>query len=345
MENGTLPDFSPDLKITLYLLLLPCSLIGNVLVLAVVRANAPLQTRFNYIIVNMALSDLIIPLMVLPKNIVLAARGNPNEWLVGGSFGNVLCKISKFIIDISPSVSVLSLVVIAANRFFAIVYPLRATPFSRKKLLFTIAFTWIISMIIFSPHLYTYRVVPGPKYPKCEPSWDPLDPVKSVQVFYYIFILALFIIPFFIISVLYTVLTYKIYKMSQGVQNMLNNQQAQFRQRRNKQIFLMSLAVVLAFALLWGPFFGFAFTWMFVWKQKLPPSVSNQLHKILFVLNFLGYSNSVANPCIYFLFMKPFRQGLKKIFRRNTGDVGIPRAGQNTTVIALTRYSIVRCNN
>jgi len=338
MENVTQSaNIPPGVKIALYSLLLPCSLIGNVLVIATVYANAPLRTKFNFIIVNMALSDLVIPVLVLPQQIVLEARGNSNEWLVGGSFGNVLCKIFYFMADISPGVSVLSLVVIAVNRFFAIVYPLRFNVFSRKKLFCMIALTWIISMIIFSPHLYTFRLIPGPPYDMCYVSWEPLDPDKSTTVFYSIFVIALFVVPFLIISVLYTILTYKIYKTSERIQSMLNNEQAELRQRRNKQVFYMSVVVVLAFALLWGPFFGFLFTWVFIWGKKFPTSVLIQLPNIKFVLNFVGFSNSMVNPCVYFVFMKNFRQGLRKIFRRNLTNAGIPLA-ELTTMTISSRY-------
>lgn len=333
MENATQapPMLSPGIKITMYSFLLLWSLVGNVLVIAVVFANASLRTRFNCLIVNMAFSDLAIPLMALPQQIVLEARGRPNEWLVGGTFGNVLCKLFYFIVDISPAISIFSLVVVAVNRFIAIAYPMRVKPFSKKKVFGLLAFTWITSMVIISPHLYTFRVSHNSQYWVCTSSFEPLDNLISEKIFLSTFVIALFIFPLFTISVLYTLLIYKVYKMSGEVQGMMDNQQVCLRQRRNKQIFYISLVVVLAFALLWGPYFGLIFVLVFVWKYPaIPLLIQPQMPTIFFAVFILGYSNSAVNPCLYFLLMKSFRQGFKKLFRRKKTKVKNPLLRLNT---------------
>jgi len=113
-----------ETKLVLYSVLLVFSLLGNILVIAVVFYNENLRSDFNYLIVNMAISDLFIPLLAIPQRISeVSGLLRPNEWLIGGVGGAFLCKLSYFSSDFAPAVSIFSLVVIAASRFVAIVYP------------------------------------------------------------------------------------------------------------------------------------------------------------------------------------------------------------------------------
>ena len=154
MNNSTLsndtftrtPIIPVYVAVTMWSILLVWSLLGNVLVIAVVYCNQNLRTNVNYLIVNMAVSDLLIPCITAPRFIFWNIEGT--TWLVDGSLGEALCKLVAFLSQISPFVSSISLVLIALHRFMAVVYPTRGQLLSRKTRWMAISFPWIVAMAL-----------------------------------------------------------------------------------------------------------------------------------------------------------------------------------------------------
>ncbi|XP_031549539.1 cholecystokinin receptor-like, partial [Actinia tenebrosa] len=211
-----------DTKVVLYSILLVWSLIGNVLVIAVVFSN-DIKTIFNGLIVNMAVSDLFVPLLALPLKIVESSRGRYNEWLVEGPLGETLCKLCYFFIDISPAVSVFSLIIIAVNRFVAIVFPSSLKRWSGKIQRVLLMFTWVFSMALLSPYFYTFRLkhINGLTY--CLSTWSPaFEDIPARTLFISILIVAVFLIPFLTITVLYVMMLKKLIQHSKTVENSFN---------------------------------------------------------------------------------------------------------------------------
>jgi hypothetical protein len=292
--------FAIHTKITMYSVLLVCSLLGNILVIAVVMGNKSLRTVFNYMIVNMAVSDLFVPMLALPVRISEETSG----WLVDGPLGNALCKLCFFFADISPVVSVLSLVIIATERFVLIVYPFKSQAFNRRTCWVLIATTWIIAIALFSPYFYTFRLFQRDGSTQCNPQqWSQV----AQDVFLVIVTSVSFIIPFISIVILYSVMIFKLHQNSKRLGNSLSEEQASYRRRRNKDIFYLSIAVVVAFCVLWGPFFCALLLINFLYGWD---GVDGD---VIFIVQYLGYLNSAVNPCIYFIFLKSFQKGLRNI--------------------------------
>ncbi|KAL9974616.1 hypothetical protein ACROYT_G011674 [Oculina patagonica] len=112
-------------KTLAYCLLLVVSLMGNTLIIMVVYRDDKMKTTTNLLIVNMAVSDLLVPIFAMPRANVEILYGNL-RWLIDGGFGEALCKLTAFFQDISTAVSVQTLVAIAFDRFYAVWFPLKA---------------------------------------------------------------------------------------------------------------------------------------------------------------------------------------------------------------------------
>ena len=106
-----------------FCLILVTSLIGNSIIGLIVYKTPTLRKTINYFIANMAMSDLLYAIFLFPRRI---AELYVDSWIIGGSFGQALCKLSVFLSDISTLVSIQSLVLIAVDRFVAVVLPLRS---------------------------------------------------------------------------------------------------------------------------------------------------------------------------------------------------------------------------
>ena len=96
------------------------SLVGNIFIGIIVYKTKSLKKPVNYFIANMAMSDLVYPISMLPRDV--ASLFISGSWLVRGPLGQALRKLSSFSIEVSTLVSSQSLVLMAVNRFGAVVF-------------------------------------------------------------------------------------------------------------------------------------------------------------------------------------------------------------------------------
>ncbi|XP_031562118.1 prolactin-releasing peptide receptor-like isoform X2 [Actinia tenebrosa] len=304
-------------KITLWCILLLWSLLGNLLVIAVVYCNQNLKTNMNYLIVNMAVSDLLVPLIALPW-MISRETVRPGEWLVEGYLGEALCKLVPILSEIPTFVSSFNLVNIAFQRFIAVVYPTRIRIITPKTRWILVFFSWIAATALYSPYFYTYRLTKKWGYTMCEYSWSPaFDPKKAHILFYSILTMAGFIIPLIAIIILYTIIHYKLRESLNNVKGIIAIEMIRSRQQRNRRIFYMSITIIVVFTICWSPLGVLHFLF---WLQ--PPSVLSMdkdiIRNMFFCFTYLWYFLAAINPCIYFLFLRDFRQGLKRLACRKT---------------------------
>ena len=146
-------------------LIIAVSLMANSFIVLIVYKTPTLRKPINYIIANMAMSDLLLPIFWLPSRLSLLRTNQ--SWLIGGKFGQALCKLVHFFADVSSIVSIQNLVLIAVDRFVAVVFPLRS-PLIRSKLCpFFILGTWIVAAAFISPLLFTYQLVEYSEEMRC----------------------------------------------------------------------------------------------------------------------------------------------------------------------------------
>lgn len=327
-------------KVTLFSILLVWSLLGNVLVIAVVIGNRHLRTNFNCLIVNMAVSDLFIPLLILPLMIVKELNGQ--KWLVDGNVGEALCKLCYFLSDITPAVSIFSLVIITVNRFVSITYPMKIVKLRGKTSSVLLACTWIASMALFSPYFYTFRLVKdssGTTY--CKQQWSPdFDDDRAARtIFIAVVIVTVFLVPLITIIVLYSLMLYHLRKTSERVNHMLNNRQLLSRQRRNKHITYICIVIIASFICFVGPFFCVMFVINFVWRWDRKKIIES--NTAIFVVQLLAYFNTAINPCIYFAFLRDYRKGLKRLLRaliRKSNTIQLKRPRISAKFSTLLEY-------
>ena len=132
------PIYTKVIKVACYTVIMLLSLLGNAAVIATVAKNRHMRTTTNYLIANMAVSDLLISAFALPREmaeIFIGFRG----WLIDGLAGAVLCKVVYFFQDISTAVSIQSIVVITLDRYTGVVQPFREPLVTPKRLKFVIA--------------------------------------------------------------------------------------------------------------------------------------------------------------------------------------------------------------
>jgi len=203
----------------------------------------------NYIVANMAVSDLLNPISEIPLNLSLMYTGS---WPVGGQFGRAWCKLVTFFGPVSAHVSIQNLILIAVDRFGAVVFPLRS-PLIRSKLCpFFILATWIVAVAVNWPYLFANELVEYLEGAWCAERWEKTFgesstfgdfTLASVMLFKYIRVILL--------AFLYSIILMKLKTQQHpGEQSANTNQQ---RKRRNRNVLQMSIAIILVFVICFFP--------------------------------------------------------------------------------------------
>ena len=187
--NGTQPSscFNPTAekigKTFAYSLIFLVSLAGNTVIGIIVYKTKTMRKPINFLIVNMAMSDLLLPIFSIPQSM---QRIHKDYWLIGGPLGQALCKLVFFLTHAPALVSIQSLVLIAVDRFGAVVFPLRSALISSKLCPFFILATWIVTMAVSSPYLFAMNLLEYPGGFRCEARWNEVfgDNSSFKQLFY-----------------------------------------------------------------------------------------------------------------------------------------------------------------
>ena len=127
------------------------SLLGNSLIAVGAYKTPTLRKPINFFIVNLAMSDLLFFLIVIPVSLVYL---HLQSWVITEAVvASITCKVTPYLADVFLLVSVQSLVVIAVDRFVAVVFPLRVSLLTSKLSLKCIVTIWVVSMLVAIPHL------------------------------------------------------------------------------------------------------------------------------------------------------------------------------------------------
>ena len=188
-----------------YCLLFLVSLVGNTFIAMIVFKTKTLRKPINFLIVNMAMSDMLVPIFLFPRELILTYT---RSWLMGGPLGQVLCKLSIYASYLSFTVSIQSLVLIAVDRFGAVMFPLRSPLINSKRCRFFILATWIIAIAIFCVNLFASKVIESPEGLACVADWKgALGEASSYKNFVLVMQVIIFYVPLVFITILYSAIT------------------------------------------------------------------------------------------------------------------------------------------
>lgn len=142
-----------DSLIEILLLAVPCliimlfTIIGNILVIVSVFTYRPLKNVANMYMVSLAVADITVSVFVMPFNVIYTIRG---KW----DFGLFFCKGWLTCDILCCTASILNLCAIAVDRYQAIHDPINyARKRTMNRVVFGIAFVWILSALIAMPPL------------------------------------------------------------------------------------------------------------------------------------------------------------------------------------------------
>lgn len=291
---------------TIFSLLIVVSIAGNTLVCLVVIRFPFMRTAMNYLLVHLAICDMLVGVFLFPRRVINGLYDHPT-----GPFGDFLCKFVTWgnMGWMIASASTYTLVAIAWERYNAIVHPLKRR-FSKKQIRCIIMLCWFLACLVSLIEIIT--LVYNPKTKGCDflyvkklgPWAQKADPA--------IWLIAIGILPFLVMAVFYgqviKVLWWSI------PSNDITRQALQIsRKRVTKSVVIVT---ILGF-LFWNPNLIFFFIVNFTPKSESPVSDLQSATPIFYAVshNFI-FLNSAINPFIYALQHTRFRKCIKRILIR-----------------------------
>ncbi|KAK5897866.1 hypothetical protein CgunFtcFv8_015331 [Champsocephalus gunnari] len=171
----------------LYSLLILAIVFGNVLVCMAVVRERSLQTTTNYLVVSLAVADLLVASLVMPWAVYLEVVGG--AWL----FSRLYCNVFVTLDVMMCTASILNLCAISIDRYTAVVMPVlyNITYRSKKRVSVMIGTVWVLAFTVSCPLLFGFNTTDDPLV--CSISNPDFVIYSSVVSFYLPFIVTLLV--------------------------------------------------------------------------------------------------------------------------------------------------------
>ena len=297
-------DVKKGIKMTAFLLLLVVSLLGNSLLIAVVykNANQRMRTPSNYFIINMACADILLTVYCVPQNTIITAY--QYRWLISGVAGELLCRLSFFIGQMSVLVSTGSIFIIALDRYFLVFYPLKRV-ITLRIARRVIGVVWILAIAFAAPLFRMASLIAvNPGFLVCTIDFEIIHYIIFYFLLFFPFTITL---PLIATIAIYIAIGIKLNQTKPPGHQLPPSQER--RERMNHKTLAMLLTIVALLMV-------FRFPMIIGMIACFSGSRSFCDHfTVMFTVWFLTYTNSGINPWIYFIFNEQFRQGARSLLQ------------------------------
>lgn len=281
-----------------YSIIMALSVLGNSAIIGIVLRNKSMRTKANVLIVNMAISDLLVTLFALPRRLYVVITKS-YQWDTRSVLAEAVCKLAPFVREVSCAVSIFSMVAIAMDRFYAIVNPWTQKPRLLKHK-FVIPGIWVAAMAANALYLYAFQLS---QYSAGVTLCLETLTNQQQQIFDTFRFVAFIAVPLFALIYFYTTIAFTMARRP--------TLGATARHRRqNKKIVKLAVTIVVFFFISWTPFYIFLLLDGFERLQFFQRSPHNLV--ILFVLHdvftIMTYASFAINPIICLVFSSNFRK-------------------------------------
>ncbi|XP_023279241.1 probable G-protein coupled receptor 25 [Seriola lalandi dorsalis] len=293
---------------TAYYLIFFSGFLGNLFVISVVGSKSRRSGRLvDTFIVNLALADLIF-VLTLPLWAISASQDG--QWNFGAA-GNLLCKLSSYIIAVNRFSNIFFLTCMSVDRYLAVVKLMDSRYLrSSQCIRATCAAVWLISLVLGIPSL-VYRGV--------EHSQDGLSCVENDNSPFFLvlsltMVLLTFVFPVLIIGLCYGIIIMHLNKHCVTTANPRT-------EARRRHSLKMVLSIIVAFVVSWLPFNIFKAIMIGSLLSNAGLSCDNLAWQRngLLISCCLAFLNSCVNPAIYFFLDHHFRRRAKILYKTCTG--------------------------
>nr|QBS47869.1 neuropeptide-like GPCR [Tripedalia cystophora] len=289
----------------LFLIGFPCGLLGNVLVIFAVAFTRLRQRVSSLLILNLAVTDLLVSALPMPLYGIYYVFYWP-QW----DFGRPLCKVSHYVMRVCGTMSVLTLVVIAIDRYFAVIRNRLLA--RRQRMSLVLSVLWFISLVAMVYPLLgdgvEYVSLGGKNFDVCvKMSGEPIKEKSFVAT-----LLLQTVVSVLIVSCLLGIYITMIRSIWRTRHLSGTNDVEVQGKRQNSRAVVLMFVILVAFIISWVPY------WLVTLFRLYPPNKEKGIDpSVVLVFYTFAILNSAWNPVLYALVSKGFRKAYKQIMTGN----------------------------
>ena len=302
-SNNCCPANRRELEIALavyYSIIAITGIAGNSLVINVVRRNPQMKTTTNIMLVNLAAADVLSLIGSLPKRyfdvIELRSTGEQGKWLCKFFAANNMAAITL-------SVSVYTLILLAVERYHALVKPFKLPRIQENNIVYTLSGTWIVASVVQIPAFIETTI--NKESGSCESPWTSKAVAHSMKNAVIVIITLNVFLPIVVISVSYG-----------SVITAIKTTNARTFDPRDlqskKKIVKLLLAVTMVFYACFLPFGLYMIMIASSYTDGLSPERKMMFWRGFEAVKCLMYTSSSVNPVLYAFQSSNYRNGFKR---------------------------------
>uniref|UniRef100_A0A3P9H5F8 Opsin 4a (melanopsin) n=1 Tax=Oryzias latipes TaxID=8090 RepID=A0A3P9H5F8_ORYLA len=277
-------------------------IIGNFLVIYAFSRSRSLRTPANMFIINLAITDL---LMCVTQSPIFFTTSMHKRWI----FGEKGCELYAFCGALFGICSMITLTVIAIDRYFVITRPLTSIGvLSRKRALLILSAAWAYSLGWSLPPFFGWSAyVPEGLLTSC--TWDYMTFTPSVRAYTMLLFIFVFFLPLFIIIYCYVFIFRAIRSTNRAVGKINGNTRdavKSFNRLQNEwKMAKIALIVILLYVISWSPYSTVALTAFAGYADMLTPYMNS-------IPAVIAKASAIHNPIIYAITHPKYRMALAK---------------------------------
>ncbi|XP_066527355.1 opsin-1, short-wave-sensitive 2 [Hoplias malabaricus] len=266
----------------------------NVLTIVCTIQYKKLRSHLNYILVNLAISNLLVSTV----GSFTAFVSFFNRYFV---FGPTACKVEGFLATLGGMVSLWSLSVVAFERWLVICKPVGNFSFKGTHAIIGCGITWVFALLASAPPLFGWsRYIPEGLQCSCGPDWYTTENKYNNESYVMFLFCFCFGFPFTVILFCYTQLLFTLKSAAKAQADSASTQKAE------REVTKMVVVMVLGFLVCWLPYASFALWVVFNRGQTFDLRMGT-------IPSCFSKASTVYNPVIYVFMNKQFRSCMMKM--------------------------------
>ncbi|XP_073247294.1 allatostatin-A receptor-like [Porites lutea] len=282
---------------TFFCFLVLVGVAGNTLSCLVIITNRAMRTPMNYLILNLAMADIMVVLFTAPRFILAHAFNHPD-----GLLGSFVCKLftGGNFSWLGGSASVFSLVAISVERYFAVIHPYGTRgKLTMKKVKYVIAGCWLLA-VVFNLPLFIF-IDYNKNIDFCTEFWPTTWMARAYSTAWLVLFGAL---PIILMSALYIRVIRRLWFKSQEGPRATQAAIVKSRKRVTKMVIMVSVV----YAITWFPVL---IIYMLNYYHE-----AQEYGNITYIIGILIVTfNSCVNPFVYAFVNERFRNHLKNLLQ------------------------------
>ncbi|XP_051891212.1 pinopsin-like [Pristis pectinata] len=294
----------------------------NGLVILVSIKYKKLRSPLNYILVNLAVANLMVTFF----GSTISFSNNLNGYF---TLGETVCQFEGFMVSLTGIVGLWSLAILAFERYIVICKPMGDFRFQQRHAVWGCLFTWLWSLVWTAPPLFGWcSYVPEGLRTSCGPNWYTGGTNNNSYVV--VLFVTCFMMPLSLIIFSYASLLVVLRAIAQ------QQKDSQTTQRAEREVTRMVIAMVMAFLVCWLPYASFAMVVAVNKDIVIQPTLAS-------MPSYFSKTATIYNPVIYVFMNKQFRNCLlttvccgRNPFAGDEETTSSSTAGSHTETITLS---------